>query len=63
VIVDFLKPIAPRTRYDVIDAADPRPFLQEARHYAKHWLTSARGLRRKLLDRAPQPAAHLTALK
>ena len=62
-IANFLQPIAARTRYDVIDGADPRPFLHEARHYAKHWSASAARAGRKLLERAPQPAAHVTAVK
>ena len=62
-IANFLQPIAARTRYDVIDAADPRPFVHEVRHYAKHWSASAARLGRKLLERAPQPATHVTATK
>jgi predicted ATP-grasp superfamily ATP-dependent carboligase len=62
-IVDFLQPPAPRLRYDVISADDPRPFRHEARQYMKHWAASAQRLGGRLFERAPQPTTHVTAVK
>ena len=62
-VANFLQPIAPGMRYDVIDANDPRPFVYEARYYAKHWSASAARAGRKLFERAPQPAVRATAVK
>jgi hypothetical protein len=62
-IVDFLQPLAPRTRHDVIDGDDPRPFRHEARHYTKHWFASAQRLGRRLFERGPQPTTPAPAVK
>jgi len=59
----FLQPFNPGMRYDVLSGDDPRPFLHEATDYARHWSRSAARYARKPFDRAPQPAAHVTAMK
>ena len=62
-IFDFCQPITPRTRFDVISGDDPRPFVQEARQYGRHWSAAAARLGRRLFARAPQPAPHVSVVK
>jgi predicted ATP-grasp superfamily ATP-dependent carboligase len=62
-LADFLVPVSPGLRYDVISADDRRPFLHEATQYARHWCRSAARHARKVFDRASQPARHVTAVK
>jgi predicted ATP-grasp superfamily ATP-dependent carboligase len=62
-VLNFLQPVARRMRYDVISAADPRPFLHEAREYAKHATAAPARTARRWFARAPQPTVHVTAVK
>jgi predicted ATP-grasp superfamily ATP-dependent carboligase len=62
-IVDFLQPISRGMRYDVASSDDPRPGVYEAGQYARHCSASATRIVQRWFERAPQPAAHVTAVK
>ena len=62
-IVDFLRPMNHGMRYDVVAGDDPRPFLHEAQQYVRDCSASAARIGHRLFERAPQPAAPVTAVK
>jgi hypothetical protein len=54
-VIDFLQPAGRGLHYDVISRDDPRPFLHEARDYARHISASAMHSARKLIETVRRP--------
>jgi hypothetical protein len=55
-LVDFLKVVEPRLHYEVLSAADWRPFIVELRQYARDMTKSLTPSRRRAPVDRPQPA-------